>query len=73
VIASAVGAVLMGVLYGVLSPVFISAAPIGSGDIAINCVWRVFVFTILSVIGMLLTELYQPEPISGFKIPSKAR
>jgi len=62
VIAAAVGAALIGVLYGVLSPVFISIAPIGPDDIAINCIWRVFVFTILSVIGMLLTELKLPEP-----------
>ncbi len=63
-IASVVCAVLLGFMYGVLAPVFISHTPIGSHDILINCIWRVFVFTILSAIGMLLTELKLPEPIS---------
>ncbi len=69
-IASVVCAALMGVMYGVLSPVFVSLAHVGSTEILIGCVWRVFVFTILSAIGMLLTELKLPEPISGFKTPS---
>ena len=69
-IASVICAVLMGVMYGVLSPVFVSLSHVGSTEILIGCVWRVFVFTILSAIGMLLTELKLPEPISGFKTPS---
>ena len=73
VIVSALAAALIGILYGILSPALIGIEPVGSGEIAINCVWRVFVFTILSVVGMLLTELNLPEPISGFKTPSKAR
>jgi hypothetical protein len=70
VIASVIGAILIGILYGIMSPALVSIERIGSGDIVINCVWRVFVFSILSVIGMLLTELKLPEPISGFKTPS---
>ncbi len=30
--------------------------------IAINCLWRAFVFTIVSVLGVLLTEVNMPEP-----------
>jgi len=30
------------------------------GDIVINCVWKVFVFTILGTVGVLLTELNLP-------------
>jgi hypothetical protein len=63
-IASVVCAALLGVLYGVLSPVLVNHRPLGSDEILIGCVWRVFVFTILSAIGMLLTELKLPEPIS---------
>ncbi|UCE54407.1 MAG: hypothetical protein JSV31_02900, partial [Desulfobacterales bacterium] len=55
----------VGVLYSVISPVFSYPTPIDIGEIAINCVWRVFVFTILSIIGALLTELKLPEPETG--------
>ena len=72
-IASVICAALMGVMYGVLSPVFVSLSNVGSTEILIGCVWRVFVFIILSAIGMLLTELKLPEPISGFKTPSQTR
>ena len=61
-IASVICAALMGIMYGVLSPEFVSLTPVGSKEILIGCVWRVFVFTILSAIGMLLTELNLPEP-----------
>jgi hypothetical protein len=65
VIGGAVCGALIGVLYGVLSPVLINDFNIAPSDIAINCVWRVFVFTILSIIGVLLTELKLPEPEIG--------
>ena len=31
------------------------------GSIAASCVWRMFVFVILSVIGAILTEIKLPE------------
>ena len=62
--ATACGA-LIGVLYGVLAPVLVNNVHIEPSDIAINCVWRIFVFTILSIIGVLLTELKLPEPEIG--------
>jgi hypothetical protein len=65
VIGGAVCGALIGVLCGVLSPVLVNNVHIELSDIAINCVWRVFVFTILSIIGVLLTELKMPEPEIG--------
>ena len=52
----------VGVLYTAVSAMLGYGGPFGTGDILINCVWRVFIFTILSVIGMLLTEIKLPEP-----------
>jgi len=59
--AAACGGVV-GVLYTAVSAMLGYGGPFGTGDIVINCVWRVFIFTILSVIGMLLTEIKLPEP-----------
>ncbi len=52
----------VGVLYTAVSAILGYGGPIGAGDMVINCVWRVFIFTILSAIGMLLTEIKLPEP-----------
>ena len=62
-IAAVVCAALIGVSYGVLSPVLIGTEPVGSGDVAINCVWRVFVCTILSVIGIAFVILLDARPL----------
>jgi hypothetical protein len=35
---------------------------ISTGDLAIRCAWRNFIFIIMCVLGMLLTELNLPEP-----------
>ena len=64
-ISAAVCGACVGVLYTVISPVLGYNTPIDIAEIAVNCVWRVFVFTILSVVGMLLTELNLPEPEIG--------
>ena len=65
VIAGTLCGVLVGILYGVLSPALANNVQLGAYDIAINCVWRVFVFSILAVIGVLVTELKLPEPEAG--------
>ncbi len=65
VISGTICGAVIGVLYGVLSPVLIHTISIGPSVIAINCVWRVFVFSILSVIGVLITELKLPDPEIG--------
>ncbi|MGD9305159.1 MAG: hypothetical protein PVF79_12900 [Desulfobacterales bacterium] len=59
-------ATAVGVFYTVLSPMFGHGQAIEISAILINCVWRVFVFTILSVIGVLLTELMLPEPETDY-------
>jgi len=60
------GAALCGGLVGVLhtagSVILGHGGPIGVAEMAIGCVWRVFIFAILSTIGAVLTELKLPEP-----------
>jgi hypothetical protein len=61
-----IGAVLCGVAFGALSP-FISAgidtaSLTGISEIIVISIWRIFVFTIFSVIGLLITEINLPEP-----------
>ena len=34
----------------------------GLGGMIAHCVWRIFLFTILSTLGVLFTELALPEP-----------
>jgi hypothetical protein len=59
------GAALGGVAVGVLSPIVSGLLgtndPIGVSAIAINGVWRAFVFTLVSIIGVLATEINMPD------------
>jgi hypothetical protein len=61
-----IGAVLCAVTVGVFSTLisgFIGTGDsIGFSDIAVISLWRIFVFTILSVVGLFLTEIKLPEP-----------
>ena len=52
----------VGVLYTAGTAIIGYDGLVGAGEMATSCVWRVFVFTILSVLGMLLTEIKLPEP-----------
>jgi hypothetical protein len=60
------GAAICGAAVGLISAVV--SGWLGANDqieisvIAINCLWRAFVFTIVSVLGVLLTEVNMPEP-----------
>jgi hypothetical protein len=65
VIGGTLCGVFVGILYGVVSPAVANNVQLGAYDIAINCVWRVFVFSIFTVIGLLVTELKLPEPEAG--------
>jgi hypothetical protein len=60
------GAALCGVAIGVLGTVISAViAPvdsIGISEIAVNCLWRAFVFTLLSVVAGLFTEIKLPAP-----------
>ncbi|MEJ2164461.1 MAG: hypothetical protein P8X90_02955 [Desulfobacterales bacterium] len=59
-----VGAALCGMTVGVfstiISAVFGAGNPVGVSAAAVNGVWRAFVFTIISVIGVLITEISLP-------------
>jgi len=55
--AAAVAGGLAGALYAVISVILGR-----DGGIVASCVWRVFIFAILAVIGAILTELKLPEP-----------
>jgi len=61
-----IGAVIctagVGVLSTLISGIFGPVNSIGLSDIVVVCLWRFFVFTILSVVGLFLTEIKLPEP-----------
>jgi hypothetical protein len=59
IIGAAICGGVVGVLYTAMSVIL---GTIGVGEMATGCVWRVFVFTILSAVGVFLTELKLPEP-----------
>ena len=58
---------VIGVLYTILSQILGHVGPIGFGETAASCFWRVFVFGIFSAIGAILTELKLPEPRTYLK------
>lgn len=64
--ARMVGSIFSGIGLGVLSTGFTaylaSGLGVAIGEIIIDGVWRVFLFSILSVIGAIATELYIPDP-----------
>jgi len=62
VIGAAMCAAAVGVFSTLISAVLGTGDSIGFSDIAIACLWRIFVFTILSVAGLLFTEIKLPEP-----------
>ncbi|MGD9136955.1 MAG: hypothetical protein PVH42_09340 [Desulfobacterales bacterium] len=61
-----IGAVICTTTVGIASTLISSALgsvnTIGITDIAVICLWRFFVFSILSVVGLFLTEIKLPEP-----------
>ncbi|UCD80449.1 MAG: hypothetical protein JSW26_03190 [Desulfobacterales bacterium] len=61
-----IGAALCGTAVGVFSAMitagFSPGNPIAMSEITVNGIWRAFVFTIISVIGVLLTEINLPAP-----------
>jgi hypothetical protein len=59
IIGAAICGGVVGVLYTAMSGIL---GTIGVDEMATGGVWRVFVFTILSAVGVLLTELKLPEP-----------
>ena len=59
-VAATICGIALGLLYTVVSALLVKKMPIG--DIAAGCVWPVFVFSIVSTIGAIITELRLPEP-----------
>ena len=60
------GAALCGAAVGVFSIIisagFGAANPIEMSEIAVTSIWRAFVFTIVAIIGVLVTEINLPAP-----------
>ena len=62
VVSAIVCGCLVGVLYTVFSAISSQGGGAAPGFILADLVWRVFVFTILSTVGAVITELRLPEP-----------
>ena len=60
IVAATICGITLGVLYTAVSAILVKR--LAAGDIAVACVWRVFVFPILSIVGAIATELKLPEP-----------
>jgi len=62
VIGAVMCAAVVGVFSTLISVVLGTGDSIGFSEIAVVCLWRIFVFTLLSVVGLLFTEIKLPEP-----------
>ena len=62
VIGAVICAAAVGVFSTLISAVLGAGDAIGFSEIAVIGLWRIFVFTILSVVGLLFTEITLPEP-----------
>jgi hypothetical protein len=65
IVAAAICGAVAGLLYTAASAVLVYASQTEGQGIAIICVWRVFIFAILSTIGAIITELNLPETNLG--------
>lgn len=63
VIGSAVGGCAVGVLYAFISAIISYGGTIDMSGLAADCIWRIFIFTILSIVGMLFTEIKWQAPV----------
>jgi len=62
IIGAAVCGSAAGILYTALSVILARGNAIAAEGLATDGIWRVFIFTILCVVGVFLTELNLPEP-----------
>ena len=62
---AALCAAAVGVISTVVSGLLGASAPVGISTIAITSIWRAFAFTLVSVLGVLWTEIKMPEPETG--------
>jgi hypothetical protein len=80
IVSSVLGGVGGGVLSTVLTALLAPEGALSADGFAVTCVWHMFIFTVLSPIGAVLTELLLPEPAedprgiqgSGVKEPETA-
>ncbi len=62
IIGGAICGVVIGALYTGVSAILGHAGPTGFGEMAVRGAWRVLILTILSIMGVILTELTFREP-----------
>jgi len=60
IVAATICGIALGVLYTAVSATLVKT--LAAGDMAAACLWRVFVFAVLSTVGAMATELKLPEP-----------
>jgi hypothetical protein len=65
IVAAAVCGIMIAALATTFSAILSYSSGITVENLATACVWRIFVFAILSTIGAIVTELKLPEPRSG--------
>ncbi len=61
-VSASVSGAVTGILYTVLSAMIVSNNELAAGEIITDLVWRIFVFSIFSAIGAVVTELKLADP-----------
>lgn len=62
IVGSCICGISVGVIYTGLTALLPHGGNMGTGNMISSLVWRIFIFAILSVLGVLLTEINLPEP-----------
>jgi hypothetical protein len=62
IIGAVVCGAAVGVLYTAVSETLAYKSSIAVNALALGCMWRIFIFSILSAVSAILTELNLPEP-----------
>ena len=62
IIGSALCGSITGLCHGILTAVISTGSTFSFGETAVNSLWWIFIMTIFSTIGTILTELILPEP-----------
>jgi len=73
VISAAFWGILTGLFYTAASVMVVLQREIIIGDVMTSGAWRVFIFTVLAVIGAVITELRLPDPDINFPPLSSTR
>ena len=53
---------MVGILYTAVSTMLVSGSEISVGGVTTNLLWRIFIFSIFSFIGAVVTELRLKDP-----------